>query len=219
MSSTSGRILQTAARLIEERPDRVPSISEVARATGISRQGVYLHFPDRASLLLALVAHVDEREGLAAEVAGVEAAPDAPAQVRAWADMQARRNPRIASLARALDRSRHEDSHATAAWRDRTANRMRAATAIAERLRREGHMHRSWTTAEAAALVWELLSFRVWDDLVNEAGLPPERYVEVVTTAVLAALAVPAGTTAGCPRAGTSGPGPLPTAARGPAAP
>jgi AcrR family transcriptional regulator len=191
MSSTRERILEAAADQIEQRPDRVPSVSAVARASGISRQGVYLHFPDRASLLLALVAHVDDREDLAAEVATVEAAPDAPAQVRAWADMQARRNPRIATLARALDRSRHEDSHATVAWRDRTANRLRAATAIAERLRHEGLMHRSWTTAEAAALAWELLSFRVWDDLVNEAGMPPERYAEVVTTAVLATLAAP----------------------------
>jgi hypothetical protein len=40
-------------------------------------------------------------------------------------------------------------------------------------------------------VVWELLSFRVWDDLVNEARLPPERYVELVTTMVLATLAVP----------------------------
>jgi hypothetical protein len=40
-------------------------------------------------------------------------------------------------------------------------------------------------------VVWELVSFRVWDDLVNEAGLPPERYVEIVTTGVLATLAAP----------------------------
>jgi len=52
-------------------------------------------------------------------------------------------------------------------------------------------MHRSWRTAEAAALVWELASFRVWDDLVKEAGLPPERYTEIVTTSVLATLAAP----------------------------
>jgi hypothetical protein len=31
----------------------------------------------------------------------------------------------------------------------------------------------------------------VWDDLVNEAGLTPARYAEIVTTTVLAALAAP----------------------------
>jgi hypothetical protein len=111
--------------------------------------------------------------------------------VRALVEMQARRNPRIASLARALDRSRHGDDPATAAWRDRTAGRMRGATAIVQRLRREGRLHRSWSIAEAATLAWELVSFRVWDDLVHEAGLSPERYTEIVTTAVLATLAAP----------------------------
>jgi AcrR family transcriptional regulator len=191
MSSTRERILENARLLVEERPDAVPSMSEVARATGISRQAVYLHFPERSALLLALAEHVDDREGLGAAIAAVEAAPDGAAQVRAWVDMQARRNPRIASLARALDQTRHGDDPAAAAWRDRTANRMRGATDIVGRLRREGRVHRSWTTTEAAAVVWELASFRVWDDFVNEAGLSPDRYAEIVTTAVLATLAAP----------------------------
>jgi len=191
MSSTRERILESALELIGAEPDSVPSMSAVARATGISRQALYLHFPDRAALLLALVEHVDEREGLREAVAVVDSAPDGPAQVRAWAQMQARRNPRIAQFARALDQSRHGDDPAATAWRDRTANRMRAATAIVQRLRREGNVHRSWTTAEAGTVIWELVSFRVWDDLVNEAGLGPERYVEIVTAAVLATLAAP----------------------------
>jgi AcrR family transcriptional regulator len=191
MSSTRERILEAAMELVEAQPDTVPSMSAVARTTGISRQALYLHFPDRSALLLAVVEHVDEREGLRAAVAEVQAAPDGPAQVRAWVDMQARRNPRIAALARALDQSRHGDEPAAAAWRDRTANRMRAATAIVQGLRREGGVHRSWTNAEAAALVWELVSFRVWDDLVNEAGMTPERYAEIVTTSALATLAAP----------------------------
>ena len=191
MSSTRERILDNAHELIDGSPDAVPSMSAIARATGISRQALYLHFPERSALLLALVEHVDGRENLDAEVARVTGAPDGPAQVRAWAEMQARRNPRIAPLARALDQSRHADDPAATAWRDRTDNRLRAATELVRRLRREGAVHRSWTTDEGAALVWELTSFRVWDDLVNEAGLPRERYVEIVTAAVLAALAAP----------------------------
>lgn len=191
MSSTRVRILDTAVGLVEAQPATVPSMSEVARATGISRQALYLHFPDRSALLLALVEHVDARENLAGEIAVVQAAATGAAEVRAWIEMQARRNPRIAVLARALDQSRHEDDSTTVAWRDRTANRMRAATAIVQRLRREGGVHRSWITGEAATILWELASFRVWDDLVNEAGIAPERYVEMTTAAALATLAAP----------------------------
>ena len=70
---------------------------------------------------------------------------------------------------------------------------MRGAVAIITRLRTEGRLHPSWKTEEAAALLWELTSFRVWDDLVRESGLAPDRYVEIVTAAVLAALAGPIG--------------------------
>ena len=192
MSSTRERIL-TAARELMEQDGGAPNMSELARAVGISRQALYLHFPDRASLLLALAAHVDEREDLPAGIAAVQAAPDAAGQIRAWAQMQAWRNPKIAPLARALDQARHTDQAASQAWRDRAGNRMRGAAAIITRLREEGRLHPSWKTGEAATLLWELTSFRVWDDLVNESGLAPDRYSEIVTAAALAALASPLG--------------------------
>lgn len=191
MSSTRERILGAARELIELEDGAAPSMSALARAVGISRQALYLHFPDRAALLLALVAHVDEREGLQAGIAAVEGAPDAASQVRSWAQMQASRNPKIAPLARALDQARHADQAAAQAWRDRTGNRLRGAAAIITRLRGEGGLHPSWNTEEAAALLWELTSFRVWDDLVNDSGLTPGRYTEIVTAAALAALASP----------------------------
>jgi AcrR family transcriptional regulator len=186
---TRERILAAARRLTEA--GSAPSISSVAREVGISRQGLYLHFPSRAALLSALVEHVDQAEDLATQVQTILAAPDGPAQVRAWAQMQARRNPRIALVARALEGSRHDDSEAAQAWHDRMANRMRGAATIEARLREEGRVHDDWSRSDAAALLWELLSFRVWDDLVTDAGLPSDRYVDVVMTTVLAALASP----------------------------
>jgi AcrR family transcriptional regulator len=191
--SRTRELILGAARELMERHGGAPNMSELARAVGISRQALYLHFPDRASLLLALVAHVDEHEDLQAGVAAVQAAPDAAGQIRAWTQMQASRNPRIAPLARALDQARHTDPAASEAWRDRTGNRMRGAAAIITRLHEEGQLHPSWKTDEAAALLWELTSFHVWDDLVNESRLAPDRYVEVVTTTALATLASPIG--------------------------
>jgi len=190
-NSTRERILNAARELVEAAGGALPGMSELARAVGISRQALYLHFPDRASLLLALVAYVDEREDLQAGIAAVETTPDAAGQIRAWAQMQSWRNPKIAPFARALDQVRHSDQAVSAAWRDRTGNRMRGAVAITTRLREEGRLHPGWDPGEAAALLWELTSFRVWDDLVNESGLKPDRYVEIITAAALAALASP----------------------------
>jgi len=166
-------------------------MSALARAVGISRQALYLHFPDRAQLLLALVAHVDEREQLPAGIAAVTQAADAAGAIRAWAHMQTWHNPKIAALARALDDTRHADPSASAAWADRTGDRMGSAIFIVERLRAEGRLDPAWTPTEAAALLWALTSFHVWDDLVNDAQIAPDRYIEIITATALSALGAP----------------------------
>jgi CHASE2 domain-containing sensor protein len=68
---------------------------------------------------------------------------------------------------------------------------MRDARPIIERLRDERRLHPSWPTAQAAALLWGLTSFHVWDDLVTEAKVPPAAHAEIITTAALSALAAP----------------------------
>jgi AcrR family transcriptional regulator len=190
MSSTRQRILDTT-RDITAKQGAVPSMAALARAVGISRQALYLHFPDRTQLLLAYVAYHDDREQLQQGIAEVQQASDAAGAIRAWARMQAWRNPRIAAGARALDGARHTDPAAAAAWADRTGNRMRGAISIIERLRAEGRLDPTWITAEAAALLSELTSFHVWDDLVNDGQVPHDRYVEIITTAALSTLSAP----------------------------
>jgi hypothetical protein len=54
-----------------------------------------------------------------------------------------------------------------------------------------GQLDPTWAPAEAAALLWELTSFRVWDDLVNDARIAPDRYVEIITATALSTLGAP----------------------------
>jgi AcrR family transcriptional regulator len=190
VSTTRERILD-AVREITDKQGAVPSMSALARAVGISRQALYLHFPHRTRLLLAFVAYIDDREQLTAWITAIREAGDAAGQIRAFARMQAWRNPSFAAAARALDDTRHTDPAAAAAWTDRMGNRMAGAIRITERLRAEGRLDPTWTPAEAAALLWELTSFRVWDDLVNDAQIAPDRYVEIITATALSALGAP----------------------------
>jgi AcrR family transcriptional regulator len=167
-------------------------MSAIAARVGISRQALYLHFPDRGALLLALVEYTDDRESLAAGLARVTGAPTGGEALRAFLEMQASRNPKIAPLARALYATRHRDPANATAWRDRTAERLRGTTALAARLRDERSLHPSWSIPEAAVLLRELTSFRQWDDLVNDAGVKPDRYVELMLHTALLALQAPA---------------------------
>jgi AcrR family transcriptional regulator len=55
MTRTSGvLILQAVRDLVEERGSVAFTFEEVAKRARVSRQTVYTHFPDRASLLVAL---------------------------------------------------------------------------------------------------------------------------------------------------------------------
>jgi AcrR family transcriptional regulator len=191
VSSTRDRILLRARELVEQTDGAAPNMTAIAAAVGISRQALYLHFPDRAAVLVALVEYVDEREDLQVGRDAINAAPDAIGKLRAFIDMQAWRNPRIAPLVRALDHARRSDPPSAQAWRDRHDRRLGALTRITEQLRTEARLHPSWPVSEAATLLWELTSFRVWDDLVNDAKLKPSRYSEIVAAAAVAALAAP----------------------------
>ena len=95
-------------------------------------------------------------------------AADAAGAIRAWARMQAWRNPKIAAAARALDDTRHADPAAAAAWADRTGNRMRGAISIIERLRAEGRLDPTWTHHRGGRPA-------VGADLVPRLGRPGQR--------------------------------------------
>lgn len=59
-------ILNAAERLLGNRADRMPSVAEVAEAAGLAKGTVYLYFPGREELFLAL--HERNVEGFFAEL-------------------------------------------------------------------------------------------------------------------------------------------------------
>lgn len=192
MSTTVERILDATWKLLEAGGDEAATMSAVAREVGISRQAVYFHFPDRSSLLVALARHVDDHRDLEQWVARIETASGGVERLRVLARMQAARNPQIAPVARAIDGARHRDPAAAAAWRDQTEDRKRGCDAlITPALLADGLVHKSWSRDMITTLVWELSSFRVWDDVVNEAALPAEQYVDLVVAAVTGAITQP----------------------------
>lgn len=60
--STRARILDSAVSLLESGTGGAVRISDIAKAAGISRQAVYLHFPKRSDLLIAATRFLDEKK-------------------------------------------------------------------------------------------------------------------------------------------------------------
>jgi AcrR family transcriptional regulator len=175
-NNSRDRILDAALSLIAGRGEAGVTMAEIARAARLSRQAVYLNFADRADLLLALVRYVDEKRGLAQELKKLAAAPTALEAMREAVALQARMNPGVWAIARALDAVRRTDAAAEKGWQDRLKSRLEGCRQIAERLQREGKLRSDWTVAAAADLLWSVISLRNWEDLVLQRRWTPAQY-------------------------------------------
>jgi AcrR family transcriptional regulator len=185
---SSGRILDAALALITRRGDADVTMAQIARAARVSRQAVYLHFADRAALLVALARHLDDTLGLPHEIQAIRDAPSAVAMIDAQVSLQARKNPALWAVARAVEAVRRTDAAAERAWQDRLDHRLTGCRAIVAQLAAEGTLRPDVDPTIAADLLWTMTSLRTWEDLVLGRGWSPEKYQEHITRLLLETL-------------------------------
>lgn len=178
--NASGRILDAALALITRKGEANATIAQIARAARVSRQAVYLHFADRAALMVAVARRLDDRLGLPADIARMMNAPSGAAMLEQAVSIQARRNPSVWAVARALDAVRRTDAAAERAWQDRLHARLEGCRAIVARLQAEGSLKPAVDPSVAADLLWTLTSLRMWEDLVLARGWSAARYQEQI---------------------------------------
>lgn len=186
-AETRTRILQ-AARTLLESGDTEVAMGRIARAAGVTRQLLYLHFAGRADLLLSVTRAIDEDVRPAAEQQLVDAAPDARTCLREAVALQGRIKPRIAGVAAAIDLLRPTDADAAIAWREREDARFDRACQVIARLAEEGALRNRWTVEDAARLLWSTTSQRAWSELVVESGWSTDRWVRRTTELLEGAL-------------------------------
>jgi len=129
------RILDAALRLIRKQRRATVTMAQIAKAARLSRQAVYLHFADRAELMAALVRHVHESLGLPAAIQRMMTdTPTGIGLIEADVSMQARFNPAVWAVARAVDAVRRTDAAVARAWQDRLKSRLDRCRVIVSRL-------------------------------------------------------------------------------------
>jgi AcrR family transcriptional regulator len=185
---SKARILDAALRLIRKRGDAAVTMAQIAKAARLSRQAVYLHFADRADLMVALARHVNESLGVPAEIQRVMNSPTGIEMIKAFVSMQARGNPAVWAVARAIDAVRRTDAAAARAWQSRLESRLAGCRAIVSRLKAEGSLKRGLDPSIAADLLWTMTSLRMWEDLVLEREWSPEQYQGYLTNVLIGAL-------------------------------
>jgi AcrR family transcriptional regulator len=181
---TRKRILEKTWRLMEKRKGQNVLIRDVARAAGVSRQAVYLHFGSRAGLLIATVRYVDEVNHLNERIQGMNTPANGVEVLEAFIDFWGNYIPEIYGLAKALVAVRDVDKDAAAAWDDRMQVLYQGCRSTIDCLVRDQSLSPEWDPDQAADIFWSMLSISVWENLTVERGWTQDEYTTRMKSAL-----------------------------------
>lgn len=159
------------------------TLGRVASRAGVSRQALYLHFPSKTHLLLALVAWMDENGRLPQLLASAFAHADPVDRLLALVAAGATYTADIADAALALRAAAATDPAARAAWNDRAAGRRDAMRHVVKDVADAGRLAEGFTVRTATDVLFTLLGFTVYEDLVRGSGWTQKRYENFVVLA------------------------------------
>jgi AcrR family transcriptional regulator len=186
-SDTRARILDCTWNLLES-GDKKVRMSDIAKASGISRQALYLHFPTRAELLVATTRHIDSVKNVDARLAASRSATSGRerlmAFIRAWGGYI----PEIHGVSVALRAMRASDAEAAAAWNDRMQAVRHGCAAAVQALAADKTLRPDLSEKVAADLLWTLLSVKNWEQLVRDCGWSQKDYESQIERLAEAAL-------------------------------
>jgi len=174
---TRTRILEATIRLLEQAGGHGTRMGDIAKAAGISRQAVYLHFTSRTELLIAATLYRDELLDVEARLAPSRAAETGVERLRLYIEFWGNFIPEIYGVGKALMVAQDSDKAAAAAWRDRMIAMKDGCRAAIDALHADGTLARGWTRPKAVEALWTMLLVPNWESLTLECGWSTKEYV------------------------------------------
>jgi AcrR family transcriptional regulator len=194
MTGTRGdsraRILDTAWGLVRQRGIGAVTVADIAAATGVSRQLLYVHFGNRAGLLMAMARRHDVRSGFAGRAAEARSLPPVEALerlLRLWFAYL----PEILPVARALEAAAVNGDEGGAAWRDRMGDLRELFAAAVDRVERDGRLAEGWTVPGATDWIWARALPSAFAHLVADRGWSPGDYTDRAVGSILSEVVGP----------------------------
>lgn len=176
-SSTKEKILKAAWRLLELQSGSAARMSDIAKAAGVSRQALYLHFPNRTELFIETTKYMDTVFGVQDKLmesrTSKTGAERVDAFIRAWLAYV----PKIFGIAKTLTTMAETDADAAQAWDERMADMKEGCAAAIADLVRDGQLAPEFSQEHATDLLWAWLSITQWELLVLKCGWPEDRYI------------------------------------------
>ncbi len=174
--TTRTRILDATWTLLESGGSKV-RMSDIAKAAGISRQAVYLHFPSRADLLVATTRHIDAAKDIDARLAASREATRGPERLARFIDAWGTYIPEIYGVGRALMAMQDSDEEARKAWAGRMEALRQGCAAAVAAIAADGALRPQLTQTRATDTLWMLLSVRNWEQLTRDSGWSQADYL------------------------------------------
>jgi AcrR family transcriptional regulator len=184
------RILDTAWGLVRERGIDAVTVADIAAATGVSRQLLYVHFENRAGLLKAMARRHDVRSGFAGRAAETGALPPVAALerlLRLWFAYL----PEILPVARALEAAAVNGDEGGLAWRDRMGDLRELFAAAVGRVAGDGRLAAGWTTTTATDWIWARAQPATFAHLVVDRAWPAADYTDRAVRSILSEVVSP----------------------------
>lgn len=191
-SPTRLRILKAAWELLETSPGVAARMSDIAKKAGVSRQALYLHFPNRTELFIATTKHQDDVFGVQDMIDTSRKATTGLERLDAFIEAWGNYIPKIFGVAKTLMVMQATDEDAARAWGERMADMREGCAAAIEALDREGHLTQGLDAATATDILWTLLSISNWELLTQSCGWSQAKYIVQITDIANKTLVIPA---------------------------
>jgi len=174
---TREKILRAAVRKLEESGGRGVRMGDIAKATGISRQAVYLHFSTRTDLLVAATLYRGDMLDVEDRLAASRAAKTGVERLRLYIEFWGNFIPEFYGVAKALMMAQDTDAAAAAAWRDRMLAMRDGCRAAVDALYADGMLAKEWTRPKATDALMAMLQVHNWEYLTIECGWSHKEYI------------------------------------------
>lgn len=171
------KILKAALGLLEAGQGKAVRMTDIAKAAGISRQAVYLHFESRADLLIETTFYLDRLKDTEARLAASRSASTGIERLDAFITAWGSYIPEIYPMARAMLVLKETDTEAAEAWNKRMMDMREGCEAAITALARDKTLSSDYAPKRATDALWTILSIRNWEHLTLDCGWSQKKYL------------------------------------------
>ena len=176
------KILKATVRMLEDRGGRGVRMGAIAKAAGISRQAIYLHFNSRLDLFVATLQYLSEVLDVDSRLAPSRAADTGVERLALYIESWGYFLPEIYGVAKAMLLAQDGDDAAAEAWKDRMLAMREGCHAAIAALDADGTLAKEWQIEPATDVLWTMRGVQNWEHWVNACGWSTQEYVEGIQT-------------------------------------